>query len=181
MLLRRQIGVKVEVNDKMYFFNHHAGFDYLKKLISSKYRISMVSLLNNGRHLLVQCFKDRADSELKEYFYFYCLFKHNTFHSFNNEFESFVNVHPEFKGHGESINVEFLEYARRRDATLLYVYENGDVYQVESNLIYNFCYKFNLIRFQDRLNEKKSVYSNGVKEVVREKECVFPISLFQRF
>jgi hypothetical protein len=96
-------------------------------------------------------------------------------------FKDFVNKNPEFEGHGESINVEFLEYAKNREATLLYIYPDGKVYSVESKLVYNFCIKFSLVRVQNRQNEYKEIFGNGSTHVVNEKEFVFPIKLMSRF
>ena len=157
--------------------NHHAGFDYLKGILKQGYKISMVTPWNKGRHLLIQYQKFGNNN----YYYFYCLFKHTTFHSFNNEFKNFVTSFPEFEGHGESINIEFLEYAKNREAMLLYIYPDGKIYSIESKLVYNFCYKNNLIRTQDRRNEYIEAYSNGSSMVVQEKEAVFPIKLMARF
>jgi len=156
--------------------NHHAGFDYVKKIIGSKFKISMVTPNNKSRHLLIQTKNDRD-----QYVYFYCLFKHTTFHSFNNLFSKFVNECPEYEGHGESINVEFLEYAKIREATLLYIYPDGKIYSIESKLVYNFCNKYSLIRTQNRENEYLIQYGNGNHEIINEKEYVFPVKLFARF
>ena len=158
------------------FENHHAGFEYIKKLLASQYKISMVTELNKGRHLLIQAKKDGLD----KYFYFYCLFKHTTLHSFNFLFKDFVNEFPHFEGHGESINVEFLEYARRREATLLYIYPDGKVYSVESNAVFKLCNTYHLVRVQNRSNEYIEAYTSH-KEVINEKEYVFPIKLMARF
>jgi hypothetical protein len=156
--------------------NHDAGFEYVKKLVGLKYKISMVTKWNKGRHLLIQCMNDKD-----QFIYFYCLFKHTTFHSFNAVFKRFVEQFPEFEGHGESINVEFLEYARVREATLLYIYPDGKIYSIESKLVYNFCNKNGLSRTQDRRNEYLEAWGNGAKAIIQEKEYVFPIKLMARY
>lgn len=158
--------------------NHHAGFDYVKKIIGSKYRINMVTPLNHGRHLLIQAKKDGQD----KFLYFYCLFKHTTLHSFNNLAKDFVNSFPEFEGHGESINLEFLEYARRRESTLLYIYPDGKIYEVESNAVYKFSHNNGLVREQGRINEYLEDHDGKLLSVLKnEQTAFFPVKLMARY
>jgi len=154
--------------------NHNAGFEFVKKELSKMFKVRMVKALNHGRHLLVEVQKDDSP----KYYYFYCLFKHTTMHSFNILFKDFIEKNPEWAGHGESINTEFLEYAKNRAATLLYIYPDMKIYFVESNLIYKFCNKFSLKREQTREN----LYSfSDHKEVRNELEYVFPYKLLSRW
>lgn len=161
----------------MTLLSHQMAFDYLKKILVHGYKVRMVSPQNKGRHLLIEYQKHGSE----RYFYFYCLFKHERLHSFNILFKEFVNQYPEFEGHGESINVEFLEYARRREATLLYIYPDGSIYSIESNLVKNFCMKNDLVRTQNRENEYKIEYGNGQVEIVNETVYNFPFKLLSRF
>jgi hypothetical protein len=161
----------------MTLLDHRMAFDYLKDLLRQGYKVKMVTPLNKGRHLLIEYQKHGSE----RYYYFYAIFKHTFMHSFNQLFKHFVDSYPEFEGQGESINVEFLEYARRREATLLFIYPDGSIYQIESNLVKNFCMKNDLVRTQERRNEYLIEYGNGSVEVVNETTYTFPIKLMSRF
>ena len=132
----------------------------------------MLTLCNRGRHLLMQTIDER-----NKYTYYYVLFKHTDMHSFNNIFADFIKENPEYAGHGESINVEWLEYAKNRDATLIYIYPNQSIYSIPSQLAYKFCNKHSLVHEQDREN---TYTLSDHTEIRREKQYIFPIKLLTR-
>ena len=159
--------------------NHNVAFDHVKKVLVDKgYRIKMVSAVNNGRHLLIEAFTSKNPNV---YIYFYCLYKHTFVHSFNQMFPAFVKKYPSLAGQGESINVEYAEYARRRDAMLLFVYESGKIYCVSAVAIIKICTEAKLKRVQERRNEYKIQYGDGETQIVNEETYTFPIKLMERF
>lgn len=163
----------------MMLINHSVAFDYVKKLLPSKgYRVKMVSPVNKGRHLLIECSNVKTPDV---YQYFYVLYKHTFVHSFNEMFPEFVSKYPSLAGQGESINVEFAEYARRRDAILLFVYESGAVYSIYANALIKICTDAKLQRIQSRRNEYKIQYGDGETQIVNEETYTFPIKLMERF
>jgi len=156
-----------------------AGFEYVKKIVRQKHIIKMVDLhkaKNSVPHLLIEVLGD-----YKTYQYYYVLYKKTYVHSFNYLFPDFIKKFPEFAGHGESINVDCLEFAKRREATLLYVYPDGKIYSVESNAVYKLCVNNKLSRLQNRRNEYTLANFHKDKEVINEKEYLFPIKLFERY
>jgi len=158
------------------FLNHCAAFEYVKKLLVRKgYRIRMLHKLNKGRHLLIETVYG------ERYQYFYVIFKHTFLHSFNYLFKDFVEKYPNLEGHGETINIENLEYARIREATLLFVYPDMKVYGIDSRYVYKFVHEHNLIRTQERRNEYKIEYANGQVEVINEQTASFPVKLLVRY
>jgi len=157
--------------------NCSAAFEYVKKLLRAKgYAIRMLSYKSNGRHLIIE----GIDSK-EHYQYFYCIYKHEFIHSFNELFPEFVSKHTEYAGYAESINIEYLEYARVREAILLYIYPDCKVYSIDSNFLNNFVIEHGLLREQTKQNEYDVAYGNGLTEVVHEKVNMFPIKLLNRY
>jgi hypothetical protein len=156
----------------MVVLNCSAGWEVIRKdLLSKGFKFLSVFELNKGRHLLIHTDKEN----------FYCLFKHEFFHSFNYIFKDFIGKNPEFKGFGESINVSCLEVATKYEATLLYVYEDESVYSIPSLLVKKFCDLHNLFRVQDKSNIYKLGNFSREETSVRENEVVFPVKLLNRF
>lgn len=160
----------------MIFLSRDAGFQFFfNSLVNKGFRVVHVQEYNKGRHRFVEAVKN--DKRVG----FYVKYCKDTFHSFNFEFKDFVNEHPEFKGHGESINVEFLSVACLRADYLVFVYDDGRVYFTFPNLIRNFCIKNKLVREQVRGNEYRVEDYSGVKQLVQERTYSFPIILLKNF
>ena len=109
---------------------------------------------------------------------FYVVFKKSGFfQSFNYNFKSFTNKYPEFKGLGESINLEWLKVAIAAKADyLVFIHVDGHKYIVSTKLVYNFVNKYNLFRTQNRVNEYQV---NGLVNSTRELTASFPIRLLE--
>lgn len=163
----------------MTLFNADAGFAHVKKVLHDKgYAIRMVDLVRLkgcGQHLVVQAEKDNVRQ------FFYCIYKREYVHSFNNYFPQFVKDNPEMAGFGESINTLSVDYARMRDSIILYVYPDSSIYAIYANIVYRFCSNNMLVHVQNRENSHKTAYGYGQIEIVQEREYWFPISLLERF
>lgn len=157
--------------------NHVMAFDYLKVFLRNKYNgVWFTPIPNNrGRHILLV---SQEESPIR----FYCLFKKEWLKCFNNLFPLFIRSHKGFySGLGESINVEWLNYAIKSGANYLcYVYPDRKVYVVSPLAVKKFCEKNGLIRIQDKSNAY--LLPDGCKSVklVNEKTYVFPIKLLER-
>lgn len=158
--------------------NHDAAFRFVRSwLVANSFgNVSPAIPANKGRHCLLKTDKGT----------FYCLFKHEFFWKFPEYYKGFLDLFPELNGAGESINVDCLMNAESRGFSLLYVYSNHAIYIVEPSEILK-ChdkakaiYPNGLIRSQDRSNEYKVAYSNGVSENVNEATIVFPVKLLKR-
>ena len=81
---------------------------------------------------------------------FYCIFKKDKLHKFDQLFSEFVETNPEFSGQGESINVEVLQELcdSKRETFLIIAYSIEDVYLLHPLLIRKFCEKHGLKRTQ---------------------------------
>lgn len=157
---------------QLLFQNHNVAFDYFKKLLVNKgYRIESVSPYNKGRHLLIKTNKGNL----------YCLFKHSFFHSFNFVFENFVGKNPDYLGQGESINVDYCQYAIKHNATLIYIYPEMDIYTIHPKVVRAFCLMYGLIRTQEKNNFYKKADYSGSTEQIQEREYVFPVKLLTRW
>ena len=109
---------------------------------------------------------------------FYVVFKKSGFfQSFNYYFKSFTDKHTEFKGLGESINLEWLKVAIAAKADyLVFIHVDGHKYITSTRGVYNFVNKHNLFRTQDRENYYKS---EGMITTTRELTATFPIILLE--
>lgn len=154
------------------FQNHDTAFTYFKKqLINKGYCLHSVSPYNKGRHLLIKTKRGN----------FYCLFKHSFFHSFNFMFIDFVGKNPDYLGQGESINIDYCQYAINHNAILIYIYPEMDIYMIHPKVVRAFCLMYNLIRTQDKNNFYKKADYSGTMEAVQEREYVFPVKLLSRW
>lgn len=157
--------------------NSDVGFSYFVwQLKEFGLRVVHVQKFNKGRHFFIE-----AENVSGDRFSFYMLFKKDTFHSFNFEFKDFIESNPEFRGHGESINVEFLQVAVNKNALLCFVYEDGRIYFTYPKQIKVFCEKNNLVRTQDRNNTYKTENYSGTVQVVQERTYSFPFMFLQNF
>ena len=157
--------------------NHVMAFDYLKRFFRSKYGGVWFTPIpkNKGRHILLVS-QESSPKML------YCLFKKEWLRCFNNLFPSFIRAYKGFySGLGESINVEWLNYAISVGVNYLcYVYPDRKVYVVSPLAVKKFCEKNGLIRKQDRINSYLLADCSKSRELVNESTYVFPIKLLER-
>lgn len=144
------------------------GFDsfvsYIKRRFPGGF-FSVVSL-NQGRHRI---YGGRGLPS------FYVVFKKDYLRTFNFQFPGFVRDHPEFKGLGESLNVEWLRIARAKKIDwLVFIYPSGDMYVTTPDAMFRFCNKFNLVRSQKRLNDFAQI--GGKSLPVSELTYVVPLN-----
>ena len=145
------------------FFNQSAGFEYLKGLFNV--RIDHVDYKNRDRHMVVYLRDGRR---------FYCLFKREPIHSFNNYAVELISKYPDLAGWGESINVQWCRWANINNCILLYVYEDGSVYQISPKTVSS----VSVIHSQKQDN--RYIIDNKVN-VINEEEYWFPIKLLMPF
>ena len=161
------------------FVNERVAFEtFMKKTLPSKgFVVKMKSERNKGRHLLVEA--KSKDSDV--YRYFYVIFKHEFLHSFNFLFKDFLKVHPELSGYGESINTDCAEYARRRDAAIVFIHEDESMYSILADTLINICSRNGLRRFQDRENFYDLKNFKKDRVAVSEETFIIPLKLLERF
>jgi hypothetical protein len=147
----------------MIFYNQSAGFEYLKKIFSGM--IDHIDLKNRDRHMVLY---------LKDGRRFYCLFKREFIHSFNDYAKSLLNLYPDLRGHGESINVQWCRWASMNNCILLYVYEDGSIYQINPKIVTN----VSVIHTQKQDN---SYIIQNKREIINEEEYWFPVKLLMPF
>ncbi len=145
----------------------------LIKFLEVKYKTFFtIRSFNFNRHRLIS---PPVGSDLPS---FYIVFKKGGFfQSFNHYFKQFTDEYPEFKGLGESINLEFLKVAIAAKASyLIFIHSNGKKYITSTLAVYKFVNKFNLFRTQDRENHYKR---EGMITTTRELTATFPILLLE--
>jgi len=134
---------------------------------------------NNGRHRLLY----NSSKTLM----FYLVFKREFIQSFNSMCPNLVLSKPMFSGLGESLNYEYVKRAFNLDANILFVYPNGDVYNIHSETLVSFYNKLSkickseVLRLQKIENVKSKVDGSGELDFVNEETLVFPIKLLERF
>lgn len=141
------------------FQNHHVAFDWFIKL--HKGNIDHFDYKNKNRHLALW---------LKDGRRYYVLFKHDMIHSFNFIAKDLLNKYPDLAGHGESINVEYLVYAKNNNFQLVYIYENEKVYEINPRTVQ----AVSTIRDQNRENK---YVEDGMNIIKNEREYIFPVKL----
>lgn len=171
-----------------------AAFRYVRQfLVASNYGVvSPIIPENFGLHCVL-----RTTDE-----HFYCLFKKarkipdefgniilrpNWFWKFPEFFKEFLDTVPDLNGAGESINIDCLERAIHNGYTLLYVYGDGSIYTINPSKIWEVHKRAliiypseGLMRTQDKTNERKVAYGNGVKQSINEATLSFPVKLLVR-
>jgi len=104
-----------------------------------KTRVKDIKAINSGRHYILT-----TDKNLN----YYMMFKRAFFNSFGKIFGRGNEV-------GESINLEYLDYALRwKIDAFLFIYEKGHVYTVPVQEFYDFANNHNTIRKQHNNIEK---------------------------
>ena len=141
------------------FVNHNVAFDWFIKLHSGN--IDHFDFKNHKRHLILY---------LKDGRRFYVLFKHEMIHSFNYLAKDLLKRFPELGGFGESINVEYLMLAKNLGCQLVYIYEDGKIYEINPKTVMS----ISIIREQ---NKENKYIEDGLHIVKNEREYVFPIKL----
>lgn len=159
----------------MTFLNKSLAFDYVARLLHSKYDCWYNVLpVNVGRHSLLRPQKPSNPV-------FYALFKREWMYEFNRMFQKFVRDSPDMKGLGESINKEWLDYSIRAGTDyLLFIYPDHTIYLVPPMLIKKFCEKNNLIRTQRKTNDYKIPDFSESIEQINELTYCFPVKLLTK-
>lgn len=141
-----------------------------KAIVQNEFR---ADLENKGRHYLIKASKGNIEAS------FYFVFKHDMFHSFNYQFKDFVALKPEYRGFGESLNVECLHNALVSGSILVFCYEDGRLLAQYPMLVKRFCNANSLVRVQKRENKSKGF--NGKQDLVQETTYSFPVGLLDGF
>ena len=163
---------------KILLLNKDMAFDYVIRFLRSKYDTWFNPLpVNKGRHRLLQ-------PQVKEDVpVFYCLFKREFLREFNLFAQNFL-AKPDYeiyRGVGESINREWLDYAVKIADYLLFIYPDKKMYIISPVAVKKFCEKHSLIRTQAKPNEYKLPDFSESKEILHEKTYFFPVKLLERF
>ena len=125
--------------------------------------------LNNGGDIVVITDNNR----------YYVKFKKDFLMTFNEQFSKFVNENPEWRGVGETINIEHLKIAMDMKCKyIIIIYPDGKIYKIPPKLWFNFSTNNFLIRSQERGN----TYTKDFKrKTVHETTCHIPVKLMERF
>ena len=150
----------------------------IKHLKKNNIQILNVTKVNMGKHVIFK----------KENQNFYLLYKREALHSFKNLHQEYTNKPNSHRGYGETINQEYLKYALRLDALLLYVYESDPfnkkeedkIYYIHPKAIKSFCEDNKLIRRHEKPTSEQIPKSQSI-QTMYETTYDFPIQLLQRF
>lgn len=102
--------------------------------------------------------------------------------TFSNQFGKFVFEYPEYKGVGETVNIEVLEKinTNKKDTVIVFIYQNTDKdkkarkYIVYPRIFLNFANKHGLIRTQEAVNCYKRADYSGKKSYINEETAHLP-------
>lgn len=166
------------MSDVVKFLNRDAAFRAFRLwLVESGFvNVSPIIELNKGRHAII-----KTDSES-----FYCLFKHDPFYTFPKKYELFFDKYPNLNSAGESINVSAFSEAMEHNYTLIFIHHNGAFYKIHPQQILRVhelakeFYPDGFRRSQDKTNQYKIAYQNGLLEDVNEATLSFPYRLLTR-
>jgi hypothetical protein len=135
---------------------------------------------------------------------FYFLYKKDHLKSFNNLFPRYQTVEGALSGYGESINREYMKYAKELDAELVYTYRNIEnaLYTPSRKKLYAlvgmcypetdlsivstlgilsmYCAYYELIRQQDKENTYKTNDYSANTITMQETTFCFPFALMER-
>jgi hypothetical protein len=151
-------------------YNQDKAFQRLGDHLRKIYGMAVVAAeFNGGRHRLYECNGEKI----------YAVYKREWFNTFSKQFEDvpIIKSNEEYRGVGESLNVEFVELACKYNAVLIFVHPDG-FYKVFSNLYRKFAEKHGLYRVQERFNKFKR--TGGGFEMRKEVTYCVPFSLLER-
>lgn len=157
--------------------NEDKAFEYIIQQFRKFDFMESAKRYNKNRHLLI-------NTKIGN---FYCLYKRELFHSFQQKFPEFIFKNPLGLNlanlEGESINKEFLDIAIEKDAILLYIYPDRKIYKAYPAQLKRIAEKCNLIRTQDRHNTYKMSNFTDQHTLVQEITYSFPFTekLFKEF
>lgn len=141
------------------FQNHHVAFDWFIQLHEGN--IDHFDYKNHGRHLALW---------LKDGRRYYVLFKREMVHSFNYLAKDLLIKYPDLAGHGESINVEWLMWARKNGFQLIYIYEDLKVYEINPKTV-------EIVSVLNEQKRENKYIEGGLSIVKQERERLFPVKL----
>lgn len=143
-----------------------AGFRFVCNVLKEKgFQVQSVHPTNEGRHCLI-----KTDSGN-----YYVLFKKAFFWSFKSQFPEWSEKNP--TGFGDSINAEFLKFAKKHDAFLLFCYSNWRIYLITTKKVK----ELNLLRTQDKVNGYQLPDFSKSREYINELTYSFPLKEMVRF
>lgn len=131
--------------------------------------IKRVKKFNHERHCIIE-----TDAEK-----LYVIYKREYFNTFYKKFPDYFNKFNFKDLRGESINVNYLKLAMMEQVDFIVFIHPEKSYFIEPSRILNCCLRFNLIRYQDKINEYKGNYGKGIKE--NEKTYSFPIEIMEEW
>jgi len=149
--------------------NKEMAFDFVQRLLQEK--LGGVFVRSSGGDFGRHCvFTWLRDTSVK----FYVVYKREFFNSFGVWF-------PKFRGGvGESLNVEWLDFACRRGCLfVLFVYPDGRVFGVEPEFMRSYCVNNGLVREQGSVNPVFG--SQGDLLSVKEVTYCVPIGVLRDF
>ncbi len=159
--------------------NKDAAKSLVIKILQKRgFQIQSVKKVNHGRHIML--FTQSQN--------FYLLYKTEPLHSFNHLHSNYTRKPNTFKGHGETINYEWLRYAMKHNCLLLYVYESDPfnkeqedrIYWIHPKKIKDFCEEHKLLRPHEKPTTEQIPHSRSVQSF-NEVTYDFPIALLERF
>jgi len=152
------------MKDKTNLKNYQGSGDTIYSAIGHLIHLQFPDIMSVSKHRgLHKLFKTKTRD-------FYCIFKKQRLHKFNDLYPEFVKENPKYKGQGESINCEVLyDLCKAQKKTyLIFAYSLKDIYLCFPKAVMEFCSRNSLVRKQIVKNEIKS---NG--EVIQITETTF--------
>lgn len=172
--------------------NQHQAYLYCLNYLTKEGYQPQVLNRNQFGHTLITTNKGK----------FYLIYKKEYLMSFNNLFSEYIKENNALSGIGESINIEYLQYAINNHAIVLFIHEDGKIYTIDkialntilniaffedythlntSQMIKVFCEYHKLKRTQTIQNERKMPDYDNNTCLVQESTYSFPVRLLKRF
>lgn len=173
-----------------------AALRHTHLFMMKKHLVPYIAEVNRYGHRIIKT----KDKEIT----YYWLFKEDYFRSFSNKFPEYMVKENRYGGYGETINVEYMQKCifkryillfcngRHKDAIytpsrekliqgLKQAYPGGDFNNVHTTaLLKIYCDHHNLIRTQDRINEREMPNSESIMQI-QERAYSFPFQIMERF
>jgi hypothetical protein len=175
--------------------NKDIEYYYFMKLLNDRFEKPRLINTNMHFHRLIETNAGR----------YYLVHKKDHFHAFNAIFKNYIDDNNTLSGIGESINIEYLQFAINYNAMLVFSYEmyehifyvldrnklitllrykypelNNENVQTEA-LLKIYCEIYNLKREQDKSNTyKKNDYSESTV-ILQERTYSFPMKMMKRW
>lgn len=153
--------------------SHESAFEYFQWVLRQyNFKIKDVAYQSKGRHKIYFCEKNNRS------FSFYLKYDKAWFHSFKYQFPEFIKEHPEYSGFGESLDTQYLIWAKERKIDIIvFVNTEGELYMIQTDKLLDFCQKHKLFRSQKREFSYKSQNFSGSTQAETEQTYSFPLNI----